>query len=186
MRDYITVSLEERYPRASHDDLEDAVSEAMLWLVDYWLSLDRSMTDNGWSNWHGARDYGLRKAAEVLRDITLEHLETPSITDVPKGGVSELNTGQYDAMPHHGRRDEDWTDAPDDTSDEDDLVMAEELLREVVKEEWGASLTGYLSGQSVRDEAEATGVSKSQVARDREAAMRKLRRWARDKGLYAE
>lgn len=46
MRDVVTLRLRRKFPRANTDDIEDAVSLALVDLVDYWLQLPSSIVED--------------------------------------------------------------------------------------------------------------------------------------------
>lgn len=164
-------------------DVEDAVSDAMLDLVDYWVQLGSSVTTDTDRNYAYAIRRGIWRANERLvklmneRDgsVSLEHLGAIEAGDT--GFISGLATEpfaeSFTSHTPHGMQ-----ESAEDTlfaQVEHDMVL--DIVESLGEEEFDRWFADFWSGDSLADIAERRGEQLETVRRRR---LRGLARLARD------
>lgn len=154
VRSVVTRRTRKKFPRARQDDIEDAVSLAMVDLVDYWIQLDSSvLPDDPTRTFWQACLRGTWMAATFLtqewdaRDVPVEALSTDR-DDAPSLGIG----------------------TPMMASPEDIVInnMERERFQRFVRGQ--QSLVGdwmrpFLAGVTTREQAHIEGVNQSAVCR---------------------
>lgn len=154
VRNVVTRRMRKKFPRARQDDIEDAVSLAMVDLVDYWIQLDSSVVpdDTTRTFWQAC----LRGTWMAATFLTQEW----DARDVP----AEALTTDRDDAPYMG------VTAPTTPSPED--IVISNMEREKFQKFLGtqASLVGdwlhpFVAGVTTREQAGIEGVNQSAVVR---------------------
>lgn len=174
----ITRRTRRKFSRATSFDIEDAVSLAMVDLVDYWIQLASSIyPDDPQRTFNQACRRGEWMAATFLtqdwdkRDVPSEPLTT-GISDTPGDGHAPV-----------ARK---WSASPEDVVIRD---MERERFHRFMAEQLDALgdwLEPYLAGVTQRQQAKREGVSQSAIARRWQSRMDRLVNAAHDAGLAGE
>lgn len=157
LRKYTVWHVHNRFPRTSPDDIDDAVSEAMVKLVDYWAGLPSSLTDDYHRNWAYARLYCGRYAIHMLiREFRRDH---PYSLDERAEGTSRSWREVLEQRP-----------AEEAQSDADYQLMLGEFIATIPDED----ILRLSGAESERQEVKRTGVKRTTVQRRRSACRREL------------
>lgn len=181
LRSEVTARVRSRYRQVPLETVEDAVSEAVSDLLEYWVWLPSSVVDgNPNLTFRGALTRANHKASEyILRElnrpdsVTFTDLQA-ELDDPDAEGFNDYLDGlMADQAPD-----------PGEGAEEDDLkARARRMLDDLSEEElesWGAS---YFNGETVRECEARTGVSRSVIDRRRQVGLARLRERAHEYGI---
>lgn len=154
LRRVVKRSLKNRFYTVSEEDIEDATSDAVLRLVEYWAGLPTSLTENLERNWNYACWYARKYAAHCLsRNLRATRHEVFFSTPLSRNG----DGGGRSHNP-----------APDDTYENYVSSLAQEA--EVTDQEYDARVDKFFEELSPDDLAEfqpkAEGKTTRQLARE--------------------
>lgn len=174
MRNVVTAYTRKKWPGMSREDIEDAVSEAIVDIFSYWVDLPSSIDpDNPSKNFAYACQRGKWKAHNHLDRTYKDYAQRKLNWDDIRRGDTDATHEALNAYVMHPER-----DLP--PTPEDVLVAAEErdMVREAVanldeeaREGW---FDAFASGLTTREAAELSKVDHSTVVRRRQNGMKRI------------
>lgn len=163
--------------RPDPEDIEDAVSDAMLDLIDAWVehptSIDRNDPDRN-------RKWAIWRATKMAQSFLLQRF------DLRRSEVSIDEAGEWEDEEYVPRveRLEDPSPGPEDEAlDGEEARLVDELMATLPEQELKTWLADYLNGTGVREQARQEGVQPMSVSERRTRGMKRLRRQAVVVGL---
>jgi RNA polymerase sigma factor (sigma-70 family) len=169
-----------RWPMMKHEDVEDAVQGAMVDLVDYWIQLPSSVSDDTQRNFAYAVTRGTWKANSFLgkmlqennSQISLEELEV--LENSSENFITELANEPFGDWP--SERAPEWyspsaEDVMFDNEMHDVISNAINSLSENDFEEW---FDDFWSGESLVEIAERRNVSPDTIRMRRNRGLTRL------------
>lgn len=157
VRGVITARTRRRFPRAKFDDIEDAVSWAMVDLVDYWIQLGSSVVEGDPEKtfWRACKRGTWMATTFITQDWDDKDVPSDAIADILDSGAPR-EASVEDVALHN--------------------VERERLVRFTRSRfcEFGDWLRPYLAGHTTYEQAEREGVTQSAISR----------RWGRRKGDF--
>jgi len=156
-----------KFPRAKHEDVDDAVATAMLDLVNYWVHLPSSLRgDDAGRNYNFAVQRGYWTATTWLcgrhgQRAGEESLDESDAYDPPDPRPTPCETAER----------------------ADERERLRKMLAEMPERELRRWMRSYLRGETTRTTAHACGVSQNTAHLRRTAGLRRLRQRARAYGV---
>lgn len=171
VRSAILKSVRRKWPNMPIDDVEDAVSEAIVDLVDYWLHLSSSVDI---SNPERNFAFGIRRGAWVATTALVARFnEYEHEWPTPDGATDDGDGGTVAGLL--ARHPDDGLGPEDAYIEREKLECLRDAISRLTPDDWEQWFDDYIEGKTTREIASDQGISQSKASRRQREGLALLR-----------